>query len=121
MAAARKERTPSGRFMDTINPLLSFSMDEIDSMGHEVDDILNESESSSTEEEDEEAAEGSSSAGDVFKDKVLKRRTSNDMLAKMDVSDKLGNNSSSSSTSNSGSSKYYTHSQNHYKIIRILI
>ncbi|XP_035708197.1 RNA polymerase II subunit A C-terminal domain phosphatase isoform X2 [Folsomia candida] len=104
VAAARKERTPSGRFMDTINPLLSFSMDEIDSMGHEVDDILNESESSSTEEEDEEAAEGSSSAGDVFKDKVLKRRTSNDMLAKMDVSDKLGNNSSSSSTSNSGSS-----------------
>ena len=33
--------------MDTINPLLSFSMDEIESMGHEVDDICGESGSGS--------------------------------------------------------------------------
>ncbi|ODM90724.1 RNA polymerase II subunit A C-terminal domain phosphatase [Orchesella cincta] len=49
----RKERTPSGRFMDTINPLLSFSADEIDTMAHEVDDIINESASSSSDDEEE--------------------------------------------------------------------
>jgi len=43
-------------FKDSLNPLLSFSMDEIESMGHEVDDIINES-----EEEEEEASSSSSS------------------------------------------------------------
>jgi hypothetical protein len=39
--------------MDTINPLLTFSMDDLEEMDHEVDDIFNESDSSSTEEEGE--------------------------------------------------------------------
>lgn len=51
--AMRKERTPSGRFMDTINPLLSFSATDIETMSHEVDDIFNETESSSTDDEEE--------------------------------------------------------------------
>ena len=34
--AALRKRTPSGRFMDTINPLLSFSSDDIADMDREV-------------------------------------------------------------------------------------
>jgi RNA polymerase II subunit A-like phosphatase len=72
--AARKERTPSGRFMDTINPLLSFSMDEIESMGHEVDDICNESESSSSSSDDQEQKKDDD---EVFTEKLpLRRRSS---------------------------------------------
>jgi hypothetical protein len=39
--------------MDTINPLLSFSVDEISEMGHEVDDICAESGSSSSSSNEE--------------------------------------------------------------------
>ncbi|KAJ0174032.1 hypothetical protein K1T71_010178 [Dendrolimus kikuchii] len=46
-AAALRKRTPSGRFMDTIHPLLSFSSDDIADMDREVEDIFNEEESSS--------------------------------------------------------------------------
>ncbi|XP_047536037.1 RNA polymerase II subunit A C-terminal domain phosphatase [Vanessa atalanta] len=46
-----RKRTPSGRFMDTINPLLSFSSDDIADMDREVEDIFNESDESSTDEE----------------------------------------------------------------------
>lgn len=35
-AAALRKRTPSGRFMDTLNPLLSFSSDDIADMDREV-------------------------------------------------------------------------------------
>nr|CAH7728204.1 unnamed protein product [Callosobruchus chinensis] len=50
--AARK-RTPSGRFMDTINPLMSFSSADIADMDKEVEDILvNESGSSSSSEDE---------------------------------------------------------------------
>ncbi|VVC97019.1 unnamed protein product [Leptidea sinapis] len=49
--AAIRKRTPSGRFMDTINPLLSFSSDDIADMDREVEDIFNESDESSSEEE----------------------------------------------------------------------
>ncbi|KAJ2948298.1 hypothetical protein O0L34_g7535 [Tuta absoluta] len=49
-AAARK-RTPSGRFMDTLNPLLSFSSDDIADMDREVEDIFNESDESSSDSE----------------------------------------------------------------------
>ncbi|CAH1965922.1 unnamed protein product [Acanthoscelides obtectus] len=49
-----RKRTPSGRFMDTINPLMSFSSADIADMDKEVEDILvNESGSSSSEEENE--------------------------------------------------------------------
>lgn len=40
-----RKRTPSGRFMDTINPLMSFSSADIADMDREVEDIFNESES----------------------------------------------------------------------------
>ena len=50
--------------MDTINPLLTFSMDEIESMDHEVDDIFNESDSSSSSEGD----------GTVKKERVPRRK-----------------------------------------------
>lgn len=63
----RKERTPSGRFMDTINPLLSFSATEIETMAHEVDDIFNESESSSSSDEEERQKE---------KERAARRRSS---------------------------------------------
>lgn len=48
-----RSRTASGRFMDTINPLLfvSFSSDEIAKMGKEVDDLSDDSESDGEEEE----------------------------------------------------------------------
>ncbi|GBP64437.1 hypothetical protein EVAR_19889_1 [Eumeta japonica] len=49
-AAALRKRTPSGRFMDTINPLLSFSSDDIADMDREVEDIFNESDESSSDE-----------------------------------------------------------------------
>ncbi|XP_075215635.1 RNA polymerase II subunit A C-terminal domain phosphatase Fcp1 [Lycorma delicatula] len=42
---AQRQRTPSGRFMDTINPLMSFSSEDIADMDAEVEDICNESES----------------------------------------------------------------------------
>lgn len=42
---APRLRTPSGRFMDTINPLMSFSSEDIADMDAEVEDIFNESES----------------------------------------------------------------------------
>ncbi|XP_030031791.2 RNA polymerase II subunit A C-terminal domain phosphatase isoform X2 [Manduca sexta] len=50
-AAALRKRTPSGRFMDTINPLLSFSSDDIADMDREVEDIFNESDESSSDDE----------------------------------------------------------------------
>lgn len=40
-----RKRTASGRFMDTINPLMSFSSADIADMDREVEDIFNESES----------------------------------------------------------------------------
>ncbi|CAH1640366.1 unnamed protein product [Spodoptera littoralis] len=49
--AAMRKRTPSGRFMDTINPLLSFSSDDIADMDREVEDIFNESDESSSDDE----------------------------------------------------------------------
>ncbi|KAL0820277.1 hypothetical protein ABMA28_006191 [Loxostege sticticalis] len=49
--AALRRRTPSGRFMDTLNPLLSFSSDDIADMDREVEDIFNESDESSSDEE----------------------------------------------------------------------
>ncbi|KAM3963255.1 LOW QUALITY PROTEIN: RNA polymerase II subunit A C-terminal domain phosphatase Fcp1 [Aphomia sociella] len=49
-AAAARKRTPSGRFMDTLNPLLSFSSDDIADMDREVEDIFNESDESSSDE-----------------------------------------------------------------------
>jgi len=105
--AARKERTPSGRFMDTINPLLSFSMDEIESMGHEVDDICNESESSSTDEED------------VFADKTLRRRSSrsksNEQSLEMTKSMSELNKNSSSNSSSSKDYEYYKLHEDHYR------
>ncbi|KAG5874474.1 hypothetical protein JTB14_009197 [Gonioctena quinquepunctata] len=49
-APASRKRTPSGRFMDTINPLMSFSSDDIADMDKEVEDILdNDSDSSEDE------------------------------------------------------------------------
>ncbi|RZF41409.1 hypothetical protein LSTR_LSTR000123 [Laodelphax striatellus] len=46
---AQRQRTPSGRFMDTINPLMSFSSEDIADMDAEVEDICNESESEGEE------------------------------------------------------------------------
>lgn len=42
---APRMRSPSGRFMDTINPLMSFSSKDIADMDAEVEDICNESDS----------------------------------------------------------------------------
>jgi RNA polymerase II subunit A-like phosphatase len=47
---AMRKRTPSGRFMDTINPLMSFSSADIADMDKEVEDILDD-ESDSSEDE----------------------------------------------------------------------
>ncbi|XP_073953434.1 RNA polymerase II subunit A C-terminal domain phosphatase Fcp1 [Choristoneura fumiferana] len=55
--AALRKRTPSGRFMDTINPLLSFSSDDIADMDREVEDIFNESDESSSDAEEAGAAD----------------------------------------------------------------
>ncbi|CAG9860661.1 unnamed protein product [Phyllotreta striolata] len=45
-----RKRTPSGKFMDTINPLMSFSSDDIADMDKEVEDILDDDSDSSDEE-----------------------------------------------------------------------
>lgn len=37
---ALRKRTPSGRFMDTLNPLLSFSSDDIADMDREVNSVF---------------------------------------------------------------------------------
>ncbi|XP_069672382.1 RNA polymerase II subunit A C-terminal domain phosphatase isoform X1 [Periplaneta americana] len=50
---AARQRTPSGRFMDTINPLMSFSSEDIANMDREVEDIFNESESEGEQEKTE--------------------------------------------------------------------
>ncbi|XP_045537551.1 RNA polymerase II subunit A C-terminal domain phosphatase [Papilio machaon] len=50
---ALRKRTPSGRFMDTINPLLSFSSDDIADMDREVEDIFNESDESASSDDEE--------------------------------------------------------------------
>ncbi|KAJ8925838.1 hypothetical protein NQ315_009690 [Exocentrus adspersus] len=50
---ASRKRTPSGRFMDTINPLMSFSSADIADMDKEVEDILDD-ESDSSEDESKE-------------------------------------------------------------------
>lgn len=42
---AIRKRTPSGRFMDTINPLMSFSSDDIADMDKEVEDMLDDDDS----------------------------------------------------------------------------
>ncbi|XP_066262560.1 RNA polymerase II subunit A C-terminal domain phosphatase isoform X2 [Euwallacea similis] len=47
---ALRKRTPSGRFMDTINPLMSFSSDDIADMDKEVEDILDDDTDDSEEE-----------------------------------------------------------------------
>ncbi|XP_050513725.1 RNA polymerase II subunit A C-terminal domain phosphatase isoform X2 [Diabrotica virgifera virgifera] len=46
-----RKRTPSGKFMDTINPLMSFSSDDIADMDKEVEDILEDDDSESSEED----------------------------------------------------------------------
>ncbi|KAI4468785.1 rna polymerase ii ctd phosphatase [Holotrichia oblita] len=46
---AIRKRTPSGRFMDTINPLMSFSSDDIADMDKEVEDMLDDDSESDDE------------------------------------------------------------------------
>ncbi|KAK9736853.1 NLI interacting factor-like phosphatase [Popillia japonica] len=46
---AMRKRTPSGRFMDTINPLMSFSSDDIADMDKEVEDMLDDDSESDDE------------------------------------------------------------------------
>ncbi|CAL8070201.1 unnamed protein product [Orchesella dallaii] len=98
----RKERTPSGRFMDSINPLLSFSADEIDTMAHEVDDIINESASSSSDDEEEIQKE---------KERAARRRSSRSLsgqdrqnVLEDPSTSEMTKESMSSSSSSSGSS-----------------
>ncbi|XP_044264167.1 RNA polymerase II subunit A C-terminal domain phosphatase [Tribolium madens] len=69
---AMRKRTPSGRFMDTINPLMSFSSADIADMDKEVEDILDDESDTSDEEKNakgtvvnsEEVQENSSSSED---------------------------------------------------------
>ncbi|XP_018566284.2 RNA polymerase II subunit A C-terminal domain phosphatase [Anoplophora glabripennis] len=48
---ALRKRTPSGRFMDTINPLMSFSSADIADMDKEVEDILDDESDSSEDDQ----------------------------------------------------------------------
>ncbi|XP_063238173.1 RNA polymerase II subunit A C-terminal domain phosphatase isoform X2 [Bacillus rossius redtenbacheri] len=59
---AARQRTPSGRFMDTINPLMSFSPEDIANMDREVEDIFNESGSDGNDAETEVLAPASAPA-----------------------------------------------------------
>ncbi|XP_046394890.1 RNA polymerase II subunit A C-terminal domain phosphatase isoform X2 [Ischnura elegans] len=49
VAAEERRRTPSGRFMDTINPLLSFSSEDLANMEDEVEEGLSGEEEDETE------------------------------------------------------------------------
>lgn len=94
----RRERTASGRFMDTINPLLSFSMDEIESMGHEVDDICNESEES-------DSTSSSENEDDARKKLVMPTRKVSRSQSVHDQEVKVVRRPTSSSSSSSSSSE----------------
>ncbi|XP_066995998.1 RNA polymerase II subunit A C-terminal domain phosphatase-like [Anabrus simplex] len=93
---AIRHRTPSGRFMDTINPLISFSPEDIASMDREVEDIFNESESDGEEvkkgekvkseplPKDEESSSSSSCSTDTLSgehphDKLHRKRFATDL------------------------------------------
>ncbi|XP_077294856.1 RNA polymerase II subunit A C-terminal domain phosphatase Fcp1 [Arctopsyche grandis] len=84
-----RRRTPSGRFMDTINPLLSFSSDDIADMDKEVEDIINESDES---ESDDAIVSKNGNAGE----ERLPETVPDDNLKENNLSDDLGNISSSS-------------------------
>lgn len=47
-----RNRTPSGRFIDTINPLLTFSSEDMKSMDQEVEDLCKEDDDESESEVD---------------------------------------------------------------------
>ncbi|KAJ3648876.1 hypothetical protein Zmor_020645 [Zophobas morio] len=53
---AMRKRTPSGRFMDTINPLMSFSSADIADMDKEVEDILDDESDTSEDEKNAKTA-----------------------------------------------------------------
>lgn len=48
---ALRNRTPSGRFIDTINPLLTFSSEDMKSMDQEVEDLCKEDDDDESESE----------------------------------------------------------------------
>lgn len=52
-APASRKRSPSGRFMDTINPLMSFSSADIADMDKEVDNILDDDDESESDDANE--------------------------------------------------------------------
>ncbi|XP_017784029.1 PREDICTED: RNA polymerase II subunit A C-terminal domain phosphatase [Nicrophorus vespilloides] len=93
---AIRKRTPSGRFMDTINPLMSFSRDDIADMDKEVEDILDdESDESEVEEESssrmdeantkkEDETSSSSSSSDESQKIKSHKRTYDDALTQED-------------------------------------
>ncbi|XP_971974.2 RNA polymerase II subunit A C-terminal domain phosphatase [Tribolium castaneum] len=92
---AMRKRTPSGRFMDTINPLMSFSSADIADMDKEVEDILDDESDSSDEEKNakatvvnsEEVHENSSSSDDSLGEhpKGFKRKREGGDEAEIDL------------------------------------
>ncbi|CAF4914030.1 unnamed protein product [Pieris macdunnoughi] len=76
-APAMRKRTPSGRFMDTINPLMSFSSDDIADMDREVEDIFNESDESSSDEEAKPPVDDDDDEENLSEDRLLALENTN--------------------------------------------
>ncbi|CAG9563864.1 unnamed protein product [Danaus chrysippus] len=93
-APAVRKRTPSGRFMDTINPLLSFSSDDIADMDREVEDIFNESDESSSD--DEEKVLGDIDEENITEDRLLSLESGNSSQERLQ--EKLNEDSNDSNT-----------------------
>ncbi|XP_045502105.1 RNA polymerase II subunit A C-terminal domain phosphatase [Colias croceus] len=94
-APALRKRTPSGRFMDTLNPLLSFSSDDIADMDREVEDIFNESDESSSDDEKKPHDEDDDEEN-LSEDRLLALETANNSQERLQEKDE--DNSSDSDT-----------------------
>ncbi|XP_039759176.1 RNA polymerase II subunit A C-terminal domain phosphatase isoform X2 [Pararge aegeria] len=91
-----RRRTPSGRFMDSLNPLLSFSSDDIADMDREVEDIFNESDESSSDDE-EKPTDDVDDEENISEDRLLSLETSQSSQDRLGEN-KEGNDSSDSNT-----------------------
>ncbi|XP_052743597.1 RNA polymerase II subunit A C-terminal domain phosphatase isoform X3 [Bicyclus anynana] len=91
-----RRRTPSGRFMDSLNPLLSFSSDDIADMDREVEDIFNESDESSSDDE-KKTTDDVDDEENISEDRLLALETNRSSQDRL-MEDKEDNDSSDSNT-----------------------
>ncbi|XP_069361732.1 RNA polymerase II subunit A C-terminal domain phosphatase isoform X2 [Maniola hyperantus] len=94
---APRRRTPSGRFMDSLNPLLSFSSDDIADMDREVEDIFNESDESSSDDE-KKPTDDLDDEENISEDRLLALETSYSSQDRLKENEEDNDDSSNSDT-----------------------